>query len=117
MEIFTDDWVDVKKMNDKYPDTFDIPTQNELENITIGDSIKISNGFERFWVEIKNINELYLIGRVDNKLITSEYNLNDYVMFENRNIYNINNIKYKKNIIKNIKKNKDKILYKIKNNK
>ena len=46
MEIFTDDWVDVKEMNNKYPNTFDMPTQNELENIIIGDTVKISNGLE-----------------------------------------------------------------------
>ena len=115
MEIFTDDWVNVNEMNSKYPNTFDIPTQNELENITIGDTVKISNGFERFWVEIKEITNLYLIGRVDNELITNEYSLNDYVMFEKRNIYDIHTIKDKKEIIKNL--NKMKILYKEKKNK
>ena len=115
MEIFTDDWVNVNEMNSKYPNTFDIPNQNELENITIGDTVKISNGFERFWVEIKEITNLYLIGRVDNELITNEYSLNDYVMFEKRNIYDIHTIKDKKEIIKNL--NKMKILYKEKKNK
>ena len=46
MEIFTDDWVNANEMNSKYPNTFDIPTQSELENITIGDTVKISNGFD-----------------------------------------------------------------------
>lgn len=110
MEIFTDDWVNANEMNSKYPNTFDIPTQSELENITIGDTVKISNGFERFWVEVKEINKLYLIGRVDNELITNEYGLNDYVMFEKRNIYDIHTIKDKKEIIKNL--NKIKFLYK-----
>ena len=116
MEIFTDDWVDVNKMNSKYPNTFDIPAQNELENITIGDTVKISNGFERFWVEIKEINNLYLIGRVDNELITNEYNLNDYVMFEKRNIYDIHTIKDKEDLLKNLNK-KIKFLYKEKKDK
>lgn len=89
MEIFTDDWVDAKEMNYKYPDTFDYPTQIELDNIAIGDSLKISNGLERFWVEVKEKNKIYLIGRVDNELITDEYKLNDLVMFENKNIYDI----------------------------
>lgn len=115
MEIFTDDWVNANEMNSKYPNTFDIPTQNELENITIGDTVKISNGFERFWVEVKEITNLYLIGRVDNELITNEYSLNDYVMFEKRNIYDIHTIKDKKEVIKNL--NKIKFLYKEKKNK
>lgn len=104
MEIFTDDWVNVNEMNSKYPNTFDIPTQNELEYITIGDSVKISNGLERFWVEIKEVNDLYLIGRVDNELITNEYNLNNYVMFERKNIYDIHTIKDKEELVKNLSK-------------
>lgn len=110
MEIFTDDWVNANEMNSKYPNTFDSPTQNELENITIGDTVKISNGFERFWVEIKEITDLYLIGRVDNELITNEYNLNDYVMFEKKNIYDIHTIKDKEELLKNLDK-KIKFLY------
>ena len=102
MEIFTDDWVDAKEMNFKYPHTFDYPTQNELDNIKIGDSIKISNGLERFWVEIKEKNKFYLIGRVDNELITNEYKLNDMVMFENKNIYEIRTKEDKQNYFKKL---------------
>ena len=116
MEIFTDEWVDVNEMNSKYANTFDIPTQTELENITIADTVKISNGYERFWVEIKEIKNLYLIGRVDNELITNEYNLNDYVMFEKKNIYDIHTIKDKEETLKNLNK-KIKFLYKKKKNK
>ena len=115
MEIYTDDWVDASEMNSKYPNTFDIPTQDELEDITIGDTVKISNGLERFWVELKEVNKLYLIGRVDNELITNEYNLNDYVMFEKKNIYDIHTIKFKEDMMKNI--NKIKYLYKNKKKK
>jgi len=115
MEIFTDDWVDASEMNSKYPNTFDFPTQDELENITIGDTLKISNGFERFWVELKEVNNLYLIGRVDNELITNEYNLNDYVMFEKKNIYDIHTIKDKDILLKNL--NKIKTLFKQKKKK
>lgn len=96
MEIFTDDWVDAKEMNYKYPNTFDYPTQVELDNINIGDFVKISNGFERFWVQIKEKNKIYLIGRVDNELITDEYKFNDIVMFESKNIYDIITIEDKK---------------------
>jgi hypothetical protein len=116
MEIFTDDWVDAKEMSYKYPNTFDFPTQYELENITIGDSVKISNGFERFWVEIKEVNKLYLIGRVDNKLITREYNLNNLVMFEKKNVYDIRTIEDKEEYLKNLN-NKIKFLYKLKKKK
>ena len=98
MEIFTDDWVDVKKMHSNYPDTFDIPTQDELDNIKINDSVKISNGFERFWAQIIQVNTLYLLGKVDNELITNEYKLGDIIMFERHNIYDIHTIEYKYNI-------------------
>lgn len=116
MEIFTDDWVDANEMNSKYPNTFDFPTQDELENITIGDTVKISNGLERFWVELKEVKKLYLIGRIDNELITNEYNFNDYVMFEKKNIYDIHTIKDKEDLLKNLNR-KIKFLYKQKKKK
>tara|TARA_Y200000002_G_C22584187_1_gene622216 strand:- start:766 stop:1104 length:339 start_codon:yes stop_codon:yes gene_type:complete len=110
MEIFTDDWVDAKEMNYKYPNTFDYPTQSELDNIKIRDSVKISNGFERFWVEVKEKNKIYFIGRVDNELLTNEYKLDDFVMFESKNIYEIRTKEdkelYFKKILKYKKKNK-----------
>ena len=76
----------------------------------------ISNGFERFWVELKEIKTLYLIGRVDNELITNEYNFNDYVMFEKKNIYDIHTIKDKEDLLKNLNR-KIKFLYKQKKKK
>ena len=103
MEIFTDDWVDAKEMNYNYPHTFDYPTQIELDNIKIGDSLKISNGFERFWVEVKKKNKMYIIGRVDNELITNEYKLNDLVMFESKNIYDIRTKEDKQIYLKKIR--------------
>lgn len=115
MEIFTDDWVNVKKMHSNYPDNFDIPTQDELDNIKINDSVKISNGLERFWAQIIEVNTLYLLGRVDNELITNDYKLGDIIMFERHNIYDIHTVEYKNNFKKIVKINKNLIKIKIKN--
>ena len=120
MEIYTDEWVNVKIINQHNPESFEIPTTNELDDIKLGYSVKISNGMERFWVEIVEKKDLYLIGRIDNKLVYCQnYDYGNYVMFEKHNIIDIHDFEFKELIIKyaskNLKKNKSKSKFKKKN--
>ena len=110
MNIYTDDWVNVKIINDHNPETFEIPTINELQDIKVGYNVKISNGIERFWVIIQEINKYYLIGKIDNKLFNNtNYDYGDLVMFEKHNIYDIHDFEFKHIMKKYLnKKNKDK---------
>jgi len=107
MEIYTDNWINVKIINQHNPDTFEIPTNKELDEIKNGYSVKISNGLERFWVSIIEVKKLYLIGKIDNKLVhCHNYNYGNYVMFEKHNIYDIHDFEFKKMISKYTSKTK-----------
>jgi len=86
--IHTDDWVDVIHNKDEYSDCFDIPTEADLDNLSSNDVAKISNGFERFFVRIKEVIDNTIIGVVDNHLVGKyDYDFNDTVRFEKRNIF------------------------------
>ena len=90
LNIFTDDWIDTNKLHLLNPQSFAIPTNSELDNLSIGDLVKIGNKLERFWVKIIQINKDYLLGKIDNLLTFNEnYNYNDIVLFEINNIYEI----------------------------
>ena len=44
MEVYTDNWINVKIINNYHSNTFEIPTEIELNDIKNGYSVKISNG-------------------------------------------------------------------------
>ena len=113
MKIYIDNWINANN---------NIPTNKELDKLDIGYSVKISNGKERFWVEIKKIDKHFLLGKIDNKLLSyNEYNYNDLVLFEKINIYDIHDLEFKKLLLKYVNKNnkikKNKNKNKNKNNK
>ena len=110
MNIYTDDWVNVKIINDHNPETFEIPTDKDLQDIKVGYNVKISNGIERFWVIIEKINSYYFIGKIDNKLLNNNnYDYGDLVMFEKHNIYDIHDFEFKNIMKKYLNKNKNKL--------
>lgn len=88
-------FIDGVEMNKKHPDTFEIPTQEELNSIKVGDSIKIgirypSGGGERFWTEIVEILDTGFKVRVDNDLLTDEpVGYNDVIEIEKRHVLSI----------------------------
>ncbi len=114
MDYYFDNWINVSSLDDN-----DIPSQEELNNLEIGYSVKISNSKERFWVEVNKINDYYIIGRIDNNLTFNEnYDYNDLVLFEKKNIFDIHDLEFKKMIIKYINKSslkKQKVVRKKKN--
>jgi len=90
LDFIIDSWVDAQELHRSYPDKFDVPNNNELDELKTGNLVKICNGKERFWVELKEINDSYLIGRIDNELCTGiNYDKNSIIMFEKKNIYSI----------------------------
>ena len=88
--IHEDKWVDAQEVHKENPDTFEVPDSKKLENLKLGDTAKICNGEERFWVKITEINDDTIIGTVNNALVdTSKYNYEDYVSFKKTHIYDI----------------------------
>lgn len=88
-------FVDVQKLHRDIP-SLDVPDENEIKNIEVGDYVKISNGKERFWVEITESphavkDKKQFTGIVKNNLLESDnYDIGDKINLRPRNIYKIN---------------------------
>ena len=89
--VYTDNWINAKEMHEKNPDSFEIPSKEELDNLKEGDLVKICNGCERFFVKVSKIlSDGNMNGIVDNHLIfETEYGFRDSVQFHRDNIYTI----------------------------
>lgn len=86
---------DAQKLAKKHPNTFEAPTQEQLNSIEIGDTVKICDGEERFWTIVKELKEDHIVAEVNNKLIgDQEYNLGDLIQFTKNNIYEIHCARY-----------------------
>jgi hypothetical protein len=97
MKYYTDNWL---KNNNHI--------KTNVSNIKKNESVKISNGREKFWVKILLINKFnnIIFGTIDNQLIlNSLYNIGDIVQFSYENIldYQSENDIYKlKKIMNNV---------------
>ena len=86
-------FVDAQQMHKEHPDTFDVPSQDELDNLKIDDSVKVcANHAERFWVTITEINGEKITGLIDNDLLytnTHGLKFQDIITFFKCHIYDI----------------------------
>ena len=76
------------------PNTFHVPTQEELDGLTKGDTVKVSTCGERFWVKVTWVGGESVVGTVDNDLLfTDEHGLDygDIITITKENIYDIFN--------------------------
>ena len=95
--------VNALERHKKHPETFEIPSKEELDNLKEGDFVKVIYEFteedeciiegERFWVEVDTIKGEQLKGKVSNDLVGSYKSNNlkcdDRVSFGYENIINI----------------------------
>ena len=85
------------EMHNKHPETFDIPTLSEIQELKIGDYVKLifkqDGHSERMWVEVTAINNQKYLGRLDNIPISVDMRHNDAVVFESKHIINTITIK------------------------
>lgn len=89
-KAITDRWLDAQKLHRENPKTFDAPSEEELANIRKGDSVRICNGRERFWVTVTCRHGSKIWGNVDNMLVdTTKYNVGDSVVFNTKHVYDI----------------------------
>lgn len=82
--------VNAQQMALKYPETFEVPSNDELDSITKNDFVKICMSNERFWCQVIEVKIDVIIGRVDNQLVlahTIEHN--SIVEFNKCNVYSI----------------------------
>lgn len=89
--------VDAQHIAVEHPDTFSAPSLDQIIHLKIGDVVKICDFSERFWVKIKGIYassdnpfEWSMFATIDNHLMgNQEYNMNDSIGFQAKNIYSI----------------------------
>lgn len=83
-------FVNVAKLNKEHPNTIKTPSIDQ--NLNIGDTVKISNGKERFWVQLTHVKNNNLQGIIKNELLDETlYKYGDKVNFKTKNIYDILN--------------------------
>lgn len=84
--------MDAQKVHRLHPETFEVPTQEELNTIRAGDHVKLCfNNKERMWVEVVGITDTGVIsGIVDNKPVCEgSPKYKHPVVFCRENVYNI----------------------------
>lgn len=85
-------FTDAQEMHRNHPKTFWAPTERDLQQLVVGDLIKVCiNEEERFWAEIKAIDGDTLRCRVDNDLMYEDHGLsfNDEFSCHKNNVYDI----------------------------
>jgi hypothetical protein len=79
--------VDGVLWNRKYPDSFEIPSEEEKDRIVKGDYVKVSDGNERFWTVVEETIDDGFWVSIDNILISNQpYNLDDYLRIHRNHI-------------------------------
>jgi len=82
---YIDEWVKY----DNYDSSFIKPSKTTLKELEEGNSVKINNSLQKFWVTIVKIEKKYIIGKVDNEVINREYKSGDLIVFSKKHIFDI----------------------------
>jgi len=84
------DFIDGVERNKQRPDTFEIPSQEEKDNIEIGNYIKVGHNRERFWGKVLSLNSNKITIRIDNDLVCEHpFKCDDEIQVEKRNVLDI----------------------------
>lgn len=80
-----------QELQRQHPATFEAPSLEELAAVKVGDSVKVCDGRERFWVTVtgKSLENNKLCGIVDNELFGNNLSFGDAIEFLPDNIYQI----------------------------
>lgn len=86
-----DGLTDAIAMNTKSPETFHIPTPEEMDALSEGDFFKICRNDERFWCHyLGTTKQGRLMGEVSNNLICNDdLELGDVVVVQRKHIYDV----------------------------
>ena len=83
---------DAQEMHERYPETFEIPSELEILKLQVGDNVKLCfNNEERMWVEIIQIESKdCIIGALNNDPVRIDgIRYGSIIEFSHRNIYSI----------------------------
>lgn len=91
--IFKPKLVNAVTMHEKYPETPPIPTNEAINDLNIGDYVKVINNTEvpePFWIKLGNITNNVIIGKINNKLSdNSNYESGSLIYLKRNNICSI----------------------------
>lgn len=85
-------FIDAQRMAQEYPDSFQVPSQEELQALAVGDHAKVCTGGERFWVLVTGVDGSGVEGTVDSDLICGHVHnlkLGDKIKFGLHHVYSI----------------------------
>jgi len=83
-------FINAQTMHKKHPATFEAPTQEDLDALTIGKSVKVCHNDERFWVTVTKIKGDTITGEVANDLVCKQpFKFGDIIRFKKHHIYSI----------------------------
>lgn len=89
-------FVDAQRMHLEHPTTFEVPSQEELDEVKIGMFVKVGVEtddpelkVERFWAQVVKIDEDKIEATVANMLVVSKLQHGETINFEKKNIYSI----------------------------
>ena len=81
-----------KKQNKRYPQSFWIPSMEQLDTLRVGDFAKVIAPGERFWVYIHEHNGNNFVGEINNDLVGTDLHklkYGDLIAFKRENICDI----------------------------
>lgn len=105
--------VDTIEMNKIHPDTFQLPPKEVLDNLKVGDTVKVCNSNERFWCIVDDfITDDLIVGVIDNQLLIDYgYGFDDKIFIHKNNIYDVfNSIKYELEVMDSETTNENSLL-------
>lgn len=85
-------FIDAQQLHKDFPETFKVPSKEDLDKLTKMDLVKIAVDSERFWVRIETVDGDKITGKVYSDLILTQYHglkQNDDIEFEKKHIYAI----------------------------
>lgn len=85
-------FIDAQEMHNENPESFEVPSKEDLAKLKKYDLVKVCTGGERFWVMISSVDGEKITGRIQNNLVNTDQHglhLKDEVTFEKRNIYSV----------------------------
>ena len=84
-------FINAQEMSLQHPKTFAAPCEKVLQDIKIGDYVKINPGHERFWCEVISINkeDRSIKGTVASTLIDYDWHPGDELDFKFEHVYDI----------------------------
>lgn len=81
--------VDAQKLSREHPGTFEVPGTDVITALRAGDSVKVCNGKDRFWVRLTAADGSDLRGVVSSPISSRRYGTGDTIQFRTKNVYDV----------------------------